>query len=70
MRWHFNAAPCPDGSRGLSSKVLAQFCKTLNVEYIYTLLRPQVSLYCLVEEAMSPFGGVDVHKLHITGVGS
>ncbi len=41
-----------------------------NVEYIYTLLRPQVSLYCLVEEAMSPFGGVDVHKLHITGVGS
>ena len=41
-----------------------------NAEYIYTLLRPQVSLYCLVEEAMSPFGGVDVHKLHITGVGS
>ncbi len=40
-----------------------------NVEYIYTLLKPQVTLYCLVEEAVSPFGGIDFHKLHITGVG-
>jgi len=41
-----------------------------NVEYIYTLLKPQVTLFCLVEESISPFGGVAVHKLHITGVGS
>jgi len=41
-----------------------------NVEYIYTLLKPQVTLFCLVEESISPFGGVAVNKLHITGVGS
>jgi hypothetical protein len=41
-----------------------------NVEYIYTLLKPQVTLYCLVEESISPFGGVAVNRLHITGVGS
>lgn len=41
-----------------------------NVEYIYTLLKPQVMLLCLVEESISPFGGTVVHKLHITGVGS
>jgi hypothetical protein len=41
-----------------------------NVEYIYTLLKPQVTLLCLVEESISPFGGTVVHKLHITGVGS
>ena len=40
-----------------------------NIEYIYTLLKPQVKLFCLVEELTSPFGGVAVHKLHITGVG-
>jgi len=41
-----------------------------NVEYIYTLLKPQVTLYCLVEESVSPFGGTEIQKLHITGVGS
>jgi hypothetical protein len=41
-----------------------------NVEYIYTLLKAQVTLFCLVEESISPFGGVAVSKLHITGVGS
>jgi len=41
-----------------------------NVEYIYTLLKPQVTLLCLVDESISPFGGVAVHKLHVIGVGS
>lgn len=41
-----------------------------NVEYIYTLLKPQVTLFCLIEESISPFGGVTIHKLHITGVGA
>ena len=41
-----------------------------NVEYIYTLLKPQVTLLCLVDESISPFGGVAVHKLYVTGVGS
>lgn len=41
-----------------------------NVDYIYSMLKPEVVLYCLVEEAASPFGGVEVVKLHVTGVGS
>lgn len=41
-----------------------------NVEYIYSLLKPQVTLYCLVEELISPFGAIEVHKLHVTGVSS
>jgi len=41
-----------------------------NVDYIYSMLKPVVVLHCLVEVAMSPFGGEDVHKLHITGVNS
>lgn len=41
-----------------------------SVEYIYSMLKPQVVIYCLVEVAISPFGGEEVHKLHVTGVGS
>lgn len=41
-----------------------------NVHYIYSMLQPQVKLHCLVEVSISPFGGEEVHKLHITGVGS
>lgn len=41
-----------------------------NVDYIYSMLKPEVILTCLMEIALSPFGGHDIHKLHITGVGS
>lgn len=41
-----------------------------NVDYIYSMLKPEVVLHCLVEELRSPFGGIDVVKLHVTGVGS
>jgi len=41
-----------------------------NVDYIYSMLKPEVVLTCLMEIALSPFGGQDIHKLHITGVGS
>lgn len=39
-----------------------------NVDYIYSMLKPEVELHCLVEMEMSPFGDDKVHKLHITGV--
>lgn len=39
-----------------------------NVDYIYSMLKPQVKLFCLVEMEASPFGGDRVHKLHVTGV--
>jgi len=41
-----------------------------NVEYIYSMLKPSVELFCLVEVAANPFGEEKVHKLHVTGVGS
>lgn len=41
-----------------------------NVDYIYSMLKPEVVLHCLVEESASPFGGEDIVKLHVTGVGS
>lgn len=41
-----------------------------NVGYIYSMLKPEVELYCLVEMESNPFGEDKVSKLHITGVGS
>ncbi len=41
-----------------------------NVDYIYSMLKAEVILTCLREIALSPFGGYEIHKLHITGVGS
>ena len=41
-----------------------------NVEYIYSMLKPEVAVFCLVEMESSPFGEDKVNKLHITGVGS
>lgn len=41
-----------------------------NVDYIYSMLKPEVVLTCLREVALSPFGGYEIHKLHITGVTS
>jgi len=41
-----------------------------NVEYIYSMLKSEIVLYCLVEMASNPFGEDNVHKLHITNVGS
>ncbi len=41
-----------------------------NIEYIYSMLKPSVELFCLVEIEASPFGGEKVHKLHVTGVGT
>ncbi|WP_200348912.1 hypothetical protein [Halochromatium glycolicum] len=39
-----------------------------HVEYIYSMLQPQVQLHCLVEMESNPFGEDKVHKLHITGI--
>ena len=39
-----------------------------SVNYIYALLKPQVALTCLIEESLSPFGGVDIRNFHIFGV--
>jgi hypothetical protein len=41
-----------------------------NVDYIYSMLKPQVELICLIEMKSNPFGDDKVHKLHITGVKS
>jgi hypothetical protein len=41
-----------------------------NVDYIYSMLKPEVVLHCLIEMLSNPFGEDNVHKLHITGVGS
>jgi len=41
-----------------------------NVDYIYSMLKPQVELICLIEMESNPFGADKVHKLHITGVNS
>ena len=41
-----------------------------NVDYIYSMLKPQVELICLIEMESNPFGDDKVHKLHITGVNS
>lgn len=40
-----------------------------NVDYIYSMLRPEVTLHCLVEIASDPFGEDKVHALHVTAVG-
>lgn len=41
-----------------------------NVNYIYSMLKPVVVLDCLVELAISPFGGEEIHMLHVIGIGS
>ncbi|GEM_PF-737464 len=40
------------------------------VDYIYSMLKPEVELACLVELESNPFGDDKVHQLHITGVKS
>lgn len=37
-------------------------------DYIYSMLKKEVELYCLIEMESNPFGDDKVHKLHITGV--
>lgn len=39
-----------------------------NVDYIYSMLRPQVTITCLKESRLNPFAGEAVFRLHITGV--
>lgn len=41
-----------------------------NVEYIYSMLKPEVGIICLIEIESNPFGEDKVCKLHITGVNS
>ncbi|WP_421347507.1 hypothetical protein [Aeromonas veronii] len=41
-----------------------------NVDYIYSMLKPVVILNCLVELAISPFGGEEIHLLHVIGIGT
>lgn len=39
-----------------------------SVEYIYSMLKREVELFCLIEMESNPFGEDKVHKLHVTGV--
>lgn len=39
-----------------------------NVDYIYSMLKREVELFCLIELESNPFGEDKVHKLHVTGV--
>ena len=39
-----------------------------DVNYIYSMLKREVDLYCLVEMESNPFGDDRVSKLHVTGV--
>ena len=41
-----------------------------HVAYIYSMLKPKVTLYCLIEQIADPFGTQKVLRLHITGVDS
>lgn len=41
-----------------------------HVDYIYSMLKPEVTLYCLIEQIADPFGTQKVLRLHITGVDS
>ena len=41
-----------------------------NVNYIYSMLRSQVTVSCLKESRLNPFAGEAVFRLHITGVTS
>ena len=41
-----------------------------NIDYIYSMLKSEVELICLIEMESNPFGNDKVHKLHITGVNS
>lgn len=41
-----------------------------NIDYIYSMIKPVVVLNCLVEIAMSPFGGEEIHLLHVIGINS
>ena len=41
-----------------------------NIDYIYSMLKPEVELICLIEMESNPFGNDKVYKLHITGVNS
>lgn len=55
----------PEGSYNFSI-----FGNQDNVEYIYSMLKPEVALFCLVEEADSPFGEKNIVRLYVTGVDS
>lgn len=39
-----------------------------NVDYIHSMLKKEVELYCLIEMESNPFGNDKVCKLHVTGV--
>jgi hypothetical protein len=41
-----------------------------NVNYIYSMLKPLVTIKCLIELAISPLGPELISHLHVTGVGS
>lgn len=39
-----------------------------NIEYIQSMLKREVELFCLIEFASNPFGEDNIYKLHVTGV--
>jgi len=39
-----------------------------NINYIYSMLQPQVTIECLVEVAVNPFGKEIISKLHVVGI--
>lgn len=41
-----------------------------NVEYIYSMLKPSITIKCLIETAINPFGTEKIAQLHTTGISS
>lgn len=57
--------PVPAGDYGFSI-----FGTQDNVDYIYSMLKPLVTIKCLIEMATSPLGPELISHLHVTGVNS
>jgi hypothetical protein len=59
----FEAQPIPKGDYYFSI-----FGDQNNVDYIYSMLKPLVTIKCLLEHAISPLGPELISHLHITGI--
>ncbi len=57
--------PIPSGDYSFSI-----FGSQDNIDYIYSMLKPLVTIKCLVEKAKSPLGPELISHLHVTGLGS
>lgn len=55
--------PIPPGDYGFTI-----FGTQDNVDYIYSMLKPSITINCLIETAINPFGTEKIAQLHITGI--